>query len=53
MFGNKENEIKEYLIQEGYEIKEYLRKMEIGTILKYILLVWNTFSKSKRWSIWF
>ncbi|MEF7557405.1 hypothetical protein [Bacillus thuringiensis] len=28
MFGNKENEIKEYLIhiQEGYEIKEYLRK---------------------------
>nr|WP_277680552.1 hypothetical protein [Bacillus cereus] len=37
MFDSKENDIKEYLIKEGYEVKEYLREMEIGTILKCIL----------------
>ncbi|MFJ8221218.1 hypothetical protein [Bacillus cereus] len=26
MFGSKEDDIKEHLIKEGYEIKEYLRK---------------------------
>lgn len=26
MFGSKQDDVKEYLIKEGYEVKEYLRK---------------------------